>query len=188
MKSAVRQILLSPIPINPSPNSLFLPVNSTNWLTFNISASNDGIISEDGTNNIHSVFRQSPYFVLQDNQPYRWSVWVRPLNRRFCYLTVAPTGGQSRIVTVWGLDGQGLLDTKQIGATIANFSNNYRKVRSDVYKIDLMFTITSGASTQIPVIGIANSATPVYNANFDIPYQGLNQPSIQILANECVPV
>lgn len=167
-----------------------MPVNNTtDWLLTNVFVSNDGIISENGINNAHVASRPSPYFVLQDNQPYRWTVWARPLNRRFCYLMILPNNGGSRIVTVWGLDGQGLLDTKQIGSPVTNFSTNYRKVRADdVYKIDLMFTITSGAANQVPIIGAADTFPPLYNSLLYIPYQGLNQPSIQILANECVPV
>ena len=194
MKTVVKQILLSGEPINPSPNSLFLPVPQwTQSATLGVAKNSEGIISEDSTNAIHIVVQNgitgNTFFALQNNVPYRWTVWVRPLGRRFCYLTIASIAGTSgRRSTLWGLDGQGLLDTRSTGSnTILDFTS-YKKVRSDIYKLVFGFTLTSGASNQIPVIGLSNSATPTYDANLDVPFQGLNQPSIQVLANECVPV
>lgn len=186
MKNAVRQILLSGEAINPSPNSLFLPVPQWSPL-IGINVSSDGIIFEDVGNGIHIALRNLNYFSLVNNVPYRWTVWVKPLARRFCYLTIAPDGGKSRFVTLWGLDGQGLLDTKQIGSTVTNVSTAYKNVGKGIWKLTFNFTITSGGDLQIPVIGLSNSATPTYDKFFDIPFQGLLQSSIQVVANECVP-
>lgn len=189
MKTAVRQMVLSAEQINPSPNSLFLPAVSGIWSTYASTLSSDGIISEDGTNYFHPIARQSPTrFILQNNQPYRWTVWVRPLNRRFCYLTIAPQNGDSRVVSVWGLDGQGLLDRRQMGTTIINDSFSYKKIQQGICKLTFNFTITTGSDLQVPLIGPVDKFPPLYTSFFDITYQGLNQPSIQVLANECLPV
>lgn len=188
MKTAIRQAILSTGgQVNPSPNSLF-NTNVANWnLKAGVSVSSDGVISEDSANNLHAVYHQTPYFILLNNIPYRWRLWVRPLNRRFFYTTIAPSGGTTRFVALWGLDGQGVIDTKTIGSNPVDVSTGYRKIASDVYQVDLFFRLTTGGNLQIPVIGLSNSATPTYSAFFDIPFQGLNQPSIQVLANECVP-
>ena len=187
MKTAVRRILLSSEAINPSPNSLFLPVPQ--WGSFiGASISTDGVLSEDTTNGIHVTFRDTPRFTLQTNIPYRWTVWVRPLARRFVYLTIAPNAGNTRFVTVWGLDGQELLETKAVGSNPINVSTAYRRIRSDVHKLTFNFTITSGGLTLTPVIGMSNQFPPTYDVNFDVPFQGLNQPSIQILGNELLAI
>ena len=186
--NTLRRILFSNEKINPSPNSLFLPVPQWGNLSF-ASISADGILSEDATSNVHAVVRDSPtFFALQNNIPYRWTVWVRPLARRFVYLSIVPgSGGGIRVVTVWGLDGQGLLETR-LGINPINVSTSYKRIASGIYKLTINFTITSGALNQIPVIGIVDKFPPTYNAGgTDVTFQGLNQPSLQILANELLP-
>ena len=190
MKPAVRQILLSTSPINPSPNSLFLPAITGNWDLSNATLSSTGIIEEISTNAPHAILKLNPpWFALQNNIAYQWTVWVRPLNRRFCYLSICPNSASSRFVTVWGLDGQGLLDTKQIGSTVTNTSFSYKRIQQGISRIQFRFTITSGASNQVPIIGAVDTFPPVYSGVFDVNYAGINgSPAIQIVANECVPI
>ena len=185
MRNSVKNIVLRGSAINPSASSLFLPIAS--WTAFAASFSNN-ILSEDSTNQQHAIYIPANAAPLSINTPYRWRIWVRPLNRRFCYTTIAPNGGLSRVVLLWGLDGQGVLDQKTINSNPTSISTGYKKIGADVYQLDFLFTITSGASNQVPVIGAADSATPTYTASFDVRYQGLNQASIQVLANECIPI
>ena len=184
MNTAVRQAILSTSPIVVSPNALYPAI--TSWTGFNASISADGIISEDSLNSSHSAFRSAGSPPLTNGKRYRWTVWMRPLNRRFCYLTIAPENGNSRFVTVWGLDGQGLLDTKQIGTSIAEVTTSYRRIQQGISRLVFEFLLVNGGANSVPIIGVVNAFPPFYSGSFDPQYVGLNMPSIQHIANELI--
>lgn len=185
IKTAIRNILFSGEAINPSPNSLFSPAPQWNTLT-NASISADGVLSENGADAPHAILQNNPAFVLQNNIPYRWTIWVRPLARRFCYFTIFPTNSGVRTVLVFGLDGQGLLESF-IGSSVSIASTIYKKIQSGIYKITINFTVSTSGATLLPIIGIVDKFPPIYSGS-DATFQGLNQQSIQILANEVLAI
>ena len=186
MKSAVRQILLSSISIKPSSFSRYPQIPS--WTPINAVPSADGTITEAAGLTRQALLTTTATPALSNGASYRFTVWAKGLNRKFIGFGIQPNAAASRFFTVFGLSGEGLIQTAQNNADITLLATSYQGLGRGIYRLSHDVTLNSGASNQFGIIAMYDVGFPAWNGVFDYNMVGSTLPAMQILGIELLPL